>query len=202
LLAAIFVGVLLVPTACAKLGSNSHRAQTQNSTATSEPNPPQVDPHRYGGGANYFTNPSFETIGAPWHAWGQNSIIEITRVTRKIGRAAARVSARSGAPYGIYDANVVNLPARGDRFVFSAWLRSGDRPKKMSILLQGGRPKASQVVVAKANPMITAGSWHQVSVEGRVKQRGVSGIDAYVVVLNSIGTGDSFFIDGASLTRP
>jgi len=198
----ILAVVILFASGCAKLGSNERRADTETATSTSTQLPTPINPHRYGGNANYFTNPSFESMAAPWHVWGPNSAVAITRTTRKVGRASARVSATSGARYGIYYANVVSLPARGDRFVFSVWLRSGDRPKKISILLQGGRPKASQVVIARGSHTITPGSWQEALVEGRVKQRNVSGIDAYIVVLNSIGTGDFFFVDGASLTRP
>jgi hypothetical protein len=199
--ASIFVGVLLLVSACAKLGSDNERAQTQEATSTSSQTPPHVNPHRYGGQANYFTNPSFETRIAPWHGWGANSIVEITKETSKIGRASARVSASSGTAYGIYEANVVSLPARNDRFTFSVWLRSGDRPKTVTVTLQASRPKAAALVLAHSSPVITPGAWRQVSLEARVDKSNVSGIDAYVLVQNSIGTGDSFFIDGASLTR-
>ena len=192
---------MLLSSACAKLGSTNHRAQTQDSTSTSEQKPPSVNPHRYGGSANYLTNPSFETQIAPWHGWGANSIVEITKSPRKIGRASVRIIASTGAPYGIYEANVVSLPARGDRFVFSLWARSGDRAKKISVVLQASRPKAPALVLARSNPTITPGSWHHISIEGRVDRADISGVDVYVLVQTSIGTGDSFFIDGASLTR-
>jgi hypothetical protein len=192
---------VLLLSACAKLGSNDHRTETQDSTSTSEQKPPRVSPHRYGGGANYFTTPSFETQVAPWQPWGPNSIVEITKETRKVGQSSARVSPRASAPYGIVDANVVSVPARGDRFTFSVWVRSGDRPKRISVMLQGSRPNAPAVVLVRSSPTVTPGSWRQVSIKGRVDRRDISGIDAYVLVLNSIGTGDSFFVDGASLTR-
>jgi hypothetical protein len=199
--ASIFVGVILLSSACAKLDSNNDRAQTQGSTSTSVQRPTPVDPNRYGGGANYYTNPSFETQIPPWHGWGPNSIVTVSKSTRKIGKASARVSASAGAPYGLYDPTVVSVPARGDRFVFSVWVRSGDRPKKISVMLQGSRPKAPALVLARSNPTVTPRSWHHISVEGQVDRRNFSGIDAYILVLTSIGTGDSFFVDGASLTR-
>jgi len=199
--ALILVAVVLLSSACAKLGSNNKRAETQDSISTSNQNPPTVNPFRYGGSANYFTNPSFETQIAPWQAWGSNSLVEITKGVHKIGRASARISARAGAPYGILDANVVSVPARGDRYVFSIWVRSGDRPKKLSVVLQGSRPGAPALVLARASPTVAPGAWHQITIEGRVKRRHVSGVDAYVLVLSSIGTGDAFFADGASLTR-
>jgi hypothetical protein len=198
----MLAGVALFPSACAKLDGNSHRAQTQTSTSESDQHvTPPLNPHRYGGGTNYFVNPSFETQVTPWRPWNPNSVVQITRATRKIGRASAHVSAKSGAPYGIYNPNVVNLPAQGDRFFFSVWLRSGDRPKKLSVLLQGGGPNGRLTEFARSDPTITSGSWRHVLIGGRVKRRNITGIDSYVVVLNSIGTGDSFFIDGTLLVR-
>jgi hypothetical protein len=199
--ALILLAVVLLSSACAKLDSNDKRAETQDSTSTSNQNPPRVNPLRYGGGANYFTNPSFETQVAPWQAWGPNSLVEIAKGAHKIGRASARVSARAGAPYGIMDANVVSVPAREDRYVFSIWVRSGDRPKRISVMLQVSRPDAPALVLASSSPTVTPGAWHHITVEGRVKRRHVLGVDAYVLVPSSIGTGDTFFVDGALLTR-
>jgi Carbohydrate binding domain len=194
--------VALVPfsSACAKLHSHSSRTETRGSTSTVE-KAPRLDPRRYGGAANYITNPSFETGLTPWQPWGENSRIEITRTARKIGRASARVRAVSAAPYGIVDVSAVSSPASGDDFALSVWVRAAERPKKIVVLLQGSRPQSQALVVARSSRLVTPASWRQIRVSGAVRAAHVTALDAYVLVMNSIGTGDGFLVDGVSLTR-
>jgi len=200
LVAGILIPLFLFPSACAELESDeSGRSKTKTSTAQSSLAPDRPDVRRYGGPANYITNPSFEKRVVPWQPW-ENAAVEITTSFRKIAHAAARVGVKTPGRYGIVLANAVNSPAAGDEFVFSVWLRSADRRKRVVILLQGARPNGDLVVIAKATRQIPSKSWRRVTVRGRVRLPDVTGINIYVQVLNSIGVADAFFVDAASLT--
>jgi hypothetical protein len=196
-LAAVAVTVLV--SACAQLDSPATHSEPPGSTSNPEQTRRAVNPGRFGGAANYFTNPSFEGVLKPWEPWGPNSLAEVITTARKAGRASVRVSAKSPAPYGLVEANVVGLPRRNDRFILSVWVRSADRPKSVIVILGGSRPNKPSVVIAKATRNV-ASAWRRISVGGRIRQPTLLGLDVFILVQSSIGAEDAFFMDAASLT--
>lgn len=169
-------------------------------TTTASPTGPSVlkpDPKRFGGPTNFILNPSFEGGIAPWQTATPNSILQLTNARHRAGRAAVRVTTSIAAPYGIQLANVVNLPSAGDTYELSAWVRSADRPKRVSLLLIDYLSNGAETV---ANHTARVGNaWTHIVATGRARsKRGVS-LTALITVGRGIGAGDAFFLDGVKV---
>lgn len=181
--------MLLLP-ACGDLTPPPPR--TTEARATTAPRP---DKDRFGGNANFVLNPSFETGVRGWSPWTSASAIELSRQGPKVGRAAALVRAAEPAPYGIQLLGLVSKPMRGDVYELTAWLRSADRKKRLTLLLiaYGG---TGETVAQRVVPVGTV--WQQVRMRGRLRSSRES-LSFFMGQLGSIGAGDGFFVDGVTL---
>jgi hypothetical protein len=186
---------LAICTGCKQLSSPAQRTTgTQPKKTVNLPNP-----RRYGGPANFVTNPSFEKGIAPWVSWNKNSVVGLTRTVHRDGRASARVTTTAAAPYGIQLPGVVSAPGRGDIFRLSTWLRSAARPQRVDLILTAYGPKTSAQAVAQRE-FVVRKTWRRATVIGRIRGANRDSLTATIVVLKSVGAGSTFFLDRVALT--
>lgn len=199
--AGILVVLATLFTGCKQLSDPSRTsATTPTTTAPRQVEKPSLpDPKRYGGPANFVTNPSFEKSVTPWVPWSKNSLVQRTSSVHRDGHAAVRVGALAAAPYGIQLSDVVGFPARGDAFRLSTWMRSADRRKKVELILTayGSRSRAQTVATHVA---VVGTRWTRVIARGRIRGANFDSLTVSIVVLRSIGAADAFFLDRVSVT--
>ena len=195
--AAVGLSVLIcVLAGCGDLTTAPKRkAPVKSASTVTAPTAVNLDPRRFGGSANFITNPSFEHGLSPWVAGTANTVLQLSNAEHKDGTTSARVTTGVPAAYGIQLGNIVALPAVGDRFEFTIWARSADRPKRLTITLVAYLRRGAEVV-ARASPTIGT-SWKQLKVGGVVHGRLADSISASLTVANTISAGDAFFVDGA-----
>jgi hypothetical protein len=187
---------LSICTGCKQLSSPTQKTTTATQAKTTVNLP---DPRRYGGPANFVTNPSFEKVIAPWVSWNKNSVVRLSRVIHRDGRASARVMTTAAAPYGIQLAGAVGAPGRGDVFRLSTWMRSAARPQRVELILTAYGPRSSTQAVAQ-HEVIVGTRWRRATVIGRIRGANRDSLTATIVVLRSVGAGSAFFLDRVSLT--
>jgi hypothetical protein len=196
-----FVVLVLVLTGCGRLSTvtSTSRGRTNAATTSREPVPPLRNPNQYGGLDNVLPNPSFEHGTAPWSPIG--GALQLTNATSRVGRTAVRVVASKAQAYGLQDLGALAQPAVGDRYTFSAWIRSADRPKRVALALQvrdETKPNRLPEILGQTTWLVTR-AWRHVTVAGRVR-RFATTLDIAVSVQNSIALGDAIFVDGVDLS--
>lgn len=157
------------------------------------------DNGRFGGARNFVVNPSFEDDLRGWAPWTDASVIATSRAQPRFGRASASVRAAAATPYGISLPGVVSAPSRADVFVFSAWFRTADRPKRLTVLVLAYG--LGDVVETVARRVVKIGTeWQRLRMRARVRGANRSSLSIFIGQMDSIGAGDGFFVDGVQLT--
>jgi hypothetical protein len=191
-----FVGTC---TGCKQL-SNPPASKTETTTTTPARHATTAklpDRDRYGGPANFISNPSFETGISPWAPWGEKSLLRLTRAVHRDGIASVRVIATATAPYGIQLSGVVGSPGRGDAFRLSIWVRFEARPTKIELIMTAYGPGKGVQQIAR--DVVVGTRWTRVALNGRIRGANRDSLTVSIGVLRSVGTGDAFDIDAVSL---
>lgn len=194
---ALGVGVastVLLLSACGDLSAPPARTREQHPVTTTA----LPDDERYGGSANFVVNPSFETGLQGWSPWTGASVVQIVHRDSKFGRASALVRASEASPYGIQLPGPVANPTRGDTFELSAWIRSADRRKRLTLILLANGPGSGVETIRKTLVTVDT-TWQRVRMRGRLRGSSRQSVSLFLGQLRSIGAGDGFFVDGVSL---
>ena len=200
---AAFIGVVACLLAgCGVQGESGAPTAAEEPTVTEDGTVAEdaTAPPPYGGRENIAPNASFEDEIEGWKPWGLNGKVEAVVTKAKDGRAAAKVSAKSIAPYGIEAEPLIGYPEFGDRYTLSAWLRSGDAPKTVVLrIVENGGRFDSQSVAERRVRLST--QWEEFSISGTIRRADRENVNVYMYVLRSIRRGDTFFVDAVTFLR-
>lgn len=193
ILTMLMLALALVAAGCGDLTEPPSRA-----TAAEDPLSSVRVQDRFGGPSNFVSNPGFERGIAPWAPWSANSVLAASRDEAKSQRRSVRVTPTAPEPYGIQLLNVVGVPEKDDRYELAAWIRSDGGPREITLMLTAYGGPGDGETVAQSR-FLVRGDWQRVRIRGRVRETGRTSLSAFVLVLSSIGTGESFYVDAVTL---
>lgn len=193
----VLVALIALCSACAKLSPPPAKVKPHKAKSIAR------DPNQYGGAANFVNNPSFERTLEPWTPYSPSSYARRGDTASRTGIAAAGVVALGASPYGLQYVGVVASPSYGERFIFSSWVRSIDRPKLITLLVESLGPSNAQspeIIVKKRFPIDKR--WRRFRVTGTERRRDRTLVVVAVFVDRSVAAGDGFLVDDVLLKNP
>ena len=150
---------------------------------------------------NLVVNGSFEHGLAPWGTLGGGSLERTTRQAR-FGAASGAVTARTDERAGIYWYGAVVRPRRGDRYTLTVWVRAAPTADNdrivMELIEHAGGFEDRHVADAQ---LYLDPKWKRMRASGTVARSGRLALDIAVFVPKPDRRGETFYLDGITLTR-